>query len=204
MPVSAINRIKFIAKKQKCIKGLKFGDRQNLIDRSVSTGVMDDSHAEDLDNENLDLTNANYDADIEDPNDHDVNESNPNNIETTSNNVPLETHEEKDALIEEENEDDDGAEANNYDGPAPEPINEANVENRDDEFGEEEKFIRTRSGRINRPCDCRKHLPETAHFQDDSSDFAGRCIRTCCYDEIYMVDKLSSRMHYSEICFQKE
>ena len=52
----------------------------------------------------------------------------------------------------------------------PEPINEANVENRDDKFGdwatlEEATFIRTRSGCISRSHNHKTIFPGTAHFQ---------------------------------------
>ena len=41
MPISAISRINYMCKRQKAVKGLKFGDRQNLINNSISTGVYD-------------------------------------------------------------------------------------------------------------------------------------------------------------------
>ena len=54
MPQSAINRINFIAKKQKSVKGLKFGDHQNMIDAAISTGVIDNQTlAKDLINSDL-------------------------------------------------------------------------------------------------------------------------------------------------------
>ena len=40
MPVNAINRIHFMAKKQKSVKGLRFGDMQNIIAHLISTGVV--------------------------------------------------------------------------------------------------------------------------------------------------------------------
>ena len=39
IPTSAINHINRIAKKQKAMKVLKFGDRTNIIDRTISTLV---------------------------------------------------------------------------------------------------------------------------------------------------------------------
>ena len=42
MSISAITRMKHMCKRQKAIKGLKFGDRQNLIDDSISTEVNDE------------------------------------------------------------------------------------------------------------------------------------------------------------------
>ena len=41
MPVSAISRINYICNHQKSVKGLKFGDRQNQINATISTGVLD-------------------------------------------------------------------------------------------------------------------------------------------------------------------
>ena len=41
MPISTISRINYMCKKQKAIKGLKFGDRQNTINAAISTGVLD-------------------------------------------------------------------------------------------------------------------------------------------------------------------
>ena len=40
-------------KKQKSIKGLKFSDRQNIIDAAISTGVVNDELANDLLTSNL-------------------------------------------------------------------------------------------------------------------------------------------------------
>ena len=40
MPQLPINRINFIAKRQKSIKGLNFGDSQNRIDLAIIIGVM--------------------------------------------------------------------------------------------------------------------------------------------------------------------
>ena len=102
MHVSAINRISLMTKKQKCIKGLKFGNKNNIINRSISTGVIDDGRTEDLDNENLGLSNTNYDADIEDFNNRHINEVNPNNVYIFADGVRLETHEEEDVAIEED------------------------------------------------------------------------------------------------------
>ena len=42
IPQSSISRMKCVVKKQKSVKALKFGDRQNMIDRSISMGVMED------------------------------------------------------------------------------------------------------------------------------------------------------------------
>ena len=39
MPISAVSRINFMTKKQKYIKVLKFGDRQNLIGNAITTGI---------------------------------------------------------------------------------------------------------------------------------------------------------------------
>ena len=39
IPENAILRIKFMAKKQRSIQGLKFGDRQNTIDQLMNIGV---------------------------------------------------------------------------------------------------------------------------------------------------------------------
>ena len=39
MPLNDIKRIDFMAKTQKSIRGFNFGDRQNLIDNLISTGV---------------------------------------------------------------------------------------------------------------------------------------------------------------------
>ena len=46
MSVSAIIRINFNCKQQKAVKVLKFGDRQNLINNSISAGVIDDPDLE--------------------------------------------------------------------------------------------------------------------------------------------------------------
>ena len=62
MPQSAINRINYAAKQQKTMKGLKFGDRQNLIDHCISTGVIEDVEDEDV----TTLNNFNSDAMMED------------------------------------------------------------------------------------------------------------------------------------------
>ena len=50
MPVSAISRINDVCKKQKSIKGLKFGDRQNMTIEAIDTGVLDASDPEELHN----------------------------------------------------------------------------------------------------------------------------------------------------------
>ena len=41
MPISAISRINCMCKRQKAAKGLKFGDRQNLINDAIRAGVED-------------------------------------------------------------------------------------------------------------------------------------------------------------------
>ena len=60
MPESAINRVNHMAKQQKSLKGLKCGDRQNLIDHRISTGVIDDM-------DDISSINLNHEIVIEDP-----------------------------------------------------------------------------------------------------------------------------------------
>jgi len=42
MPISTISQINYMCKRQKVVKGLQFGDRQNLIDDAIRTGVDDE------------------------------------------------------------------------------------------------------------------------------------------------------------------
>ena len=47
IPLNAIGRINYVAKKKNYIKGLKFGDRQNIIDQLIITGVEYDPISDD-------------------------------------------------------------------------------------------------------------------------------------------------------------
>lgn len=84
MPISAISRINCICKKQKVLKGLKFGDRQNGLIADISTGVIDGPDAEQLNNipdsTNPVPTNAiQHDIAIEDDNDRNAEEPSNDN-----------------------------------------------------------------------------------------------------------------------------
>ena len=60
----SISRINFVVKQHKSAKGLKFGDRQNLIGKAISTEVMEDLNA---DQELTNNSNLQYDIVIEEP-----------------------------------------------------------------------------------------------------------------------------------------
>ena len=152
MPESAINRINHMARQQKSVKGLKFGDRQNLIDYRISIGVIED---EGIEEDNL-INNIDSDIMIEEENPED-NADGINNAEDSENRARF------DVDIAQEDPDMDD-----------ELVNEVSVENRYDEFAAsegtslEEGVTVTRSGRISRP-PIRYPAPETANFQEDSS-----------------------------------
>ena len=86
IPENAILRIKFMAKKQRSIQGLKFGDRQNTIDQLMTIGVecspnnsddnvQDTRNAEELITIDTNEVDTNVDAD-EVVNDDDNNNAN--------------------------------------------------------------------------------------------------------------------------------
>ena len=108
MPQSTINRINYMAKKQKSVKGIKFCDRQHVIDDNVRTGVIDD----------LKNVNSHHNVFVEnEPNDAD--------------NIVLDIFEEDDVVISDEIDDHNHHTDVSQDS---EDVNEASSENRDYEF----------------------------------------------------------------------
>ena len=106
MLTNAINRINFMVKKQKSVKGLKFCDRQNIIDQLISAGV---NCATD------NMKDTGYADEVEQ---HDVNYEISNTEEVVgvgdaNDDVEEETNEEERAEIDDSNESDIGNTAEN-------------------------------------------------------------------------------------------
>ena len=145
-----------MAKKQKCIKGIKFGDRQNMKDSLISTGVSDVEDNKDMDTDYATKPSENnkvYNAGVD-------------NLDNE--------HAEDESIDDEDMEDIKGAEVDeNEDSNVVDNNDEVAIENRDDEFAAEpveDGVTRTRSGRISHPYNWADKFPETAHYQMDNKD----------------------------------
>ena len=62
----------------------------------------------------------------------------------------------------------------------------------------------TRPGNIIRPHDCASYFTETAQCQFDHPEDNGRLIRSYYHNIVELVDKLSTNMHFQELCFSEE
>jgi len=169
-PDSAIRRINFINRKQKSVKGLKFGNRQNAIDDAVTGtevrhftsgnngNVDDDKENLSLEDEHEDEINGNSDDEYEDEINENTSSPEDEDEDDEDNSSPEDDDEDEASEVESvapENpsrEDDDEEETYEVESVAP--------ENRADEV---DPLPTTRSGRTYKPYDWAKHFPETAH-----------------------------------------
>ena len=140
MPEDVIRRIKSLTKTG--IKGLQFGDRNNIIDNDLEDGT--------------DITGVSND------NDDNINEEHPYDIQIEDDDdtpplqdpTPLTQHLDQ---VEDESSDDEDSQGTKV---APENAeDEVDSPSSDDEDEEEEDVIRTRSGRISRPMDRESEYP---------------------------------------------
>ena len=126
-----------MAMKQKCIKGIKFGDRQNMIDSLISTGVSDVEDNEDMDTDYATEPSEN-------------NEVSNDEVDNLDDELA-----EDESIEDEDIEDIEGVEVDeNEDNNVMDNNDAVAIENRDDEFAAEpveDGVTRTRSGRISRP-----------------------------------------------------
>jgi len=140
MPQSAISRIKYICGREKSVKGLHFGDRQNKLDESISTGVIYESstllHDESLNEVNSEIAYEDMDDSIrniadEEDDDEDIVDNEDANNDTS-----------EDTLGNEDNDNTENEDATDEDA------SEIAVVDRDDEFdppSQDENVARTRS-----------------------------------------------------------
>ena len=149
---SAINRINFMVKKQKAIKGLKFGDRQNLINAAISTGVMDDQDMAE------DLINSNFNHDI-------IVDNDPNNVE--DDHPDMDNNADSDVVMIDDNEhpnsdqNDEDIEQNNDETTVDDSVDNSDEEHQPESIEAEEGLYQTRSGRRSRPVDMSKRFLES-------------------------------------------
>ena len=209
MPISAISRINFMAKKQKAVKGLKFGDHQNIIDHLISTVVDHDSawyenqgtgHADKVIQHDIEIEEAG--------NNNDPGESeDANSVED-----PKKTAEEAtvgDTAHDEHDADNESYEGDNNDKSS-QDNNEILVENQSEEIAppgakdDEIGITVTRSGRVSRPYDYEKHFPETAHYQDSQGYKPGQWAKPYYYYEEDMVEKIGRGLYYSDFYFTED
>ena len=208
MPVSANSRINYMSKRQKLVKGLKFGDRQNLINEAVRTGVYEGPTTTCLNNipyHNVPSNAIQHDLLVEDD------EQSAGNDEEGS----VLSDEYADGVIDEiseadieQNSSDPGTDSNSnninniavedrHNEIPPEPI----AEDMSDGSDKEERHYVTRSGWVSKPHNFKIHFPGAAHVQVEGS--SGRWLKPFYYDEEDMVDKLASGVFYSESYFSE-
>ena len=214
MPVSAISRINYMVKRQKSVKGLKFGDRQNSINAAISTGVYDGpdpSHLHNIPNQYAPTNAMQHDNLIEDDEDQPSTDQNETDVPIDDADVPIDEVSEAD--MTDNGEDDDGANVDEAD------LNEnIAVENRadevvgetmDDDSSDESvndveadivgKYQITRSGRVSKPYDYKRYFLGAAHAQHHDSE--GYWMKPHYYDDIDMVEKLGAGIFYSKSYF---
>ena len=164
IPVTAIIRINYACKKQRSVKGLKFGDRQNLIDDAISTGVTEDVPAcgsmRNMPNYEAPSNAIQHDVLADDD---DISEHHEDDIDNIT------------ECFTEDNDDESSEENSEYDDKSNDEGNEevAAVENRSDEVvlvkettaQPVEQGCNTRSGSLIKSNDHATNFPETSHAQ---------------------------------------
>ena len=211
MPVSAISRINYMCKKQKSVRGLKFGDRQNLINDAISTGVEEGPDPLQTHNIPYPHTPSNaiqHDILIEDDSDE-INEE-ASAVDQNADGIIDEVGEvdaidPSDVVNDNENMASGTAVENRNDEILDEQIDGddsiASIDS-DDEARAANRQRVTRSGRVSKPCDYKTNFPGTAHTQVVGED--GRWLKPYYYDELSMVDKLGSGIFCSNSYFSDE
>ena len=165
----------YAAKRQKAAKGLKFGDRQNNINYTISTGVDYESsdpitpskHAGNIDNIVQHDIFDNPTADTESIDDH---TESIKDVQTDENQEVIETddniNDTNAGLIDGSDELQETDEVNGETEDIEPEVDNTNadvaVENRDNEL---ELPHRTRLGHMSKLCNYAEKFPETAHFQ---------------------------------------
>ena len=194
MPHEVLGRLRYINKREKSVKGLVFGDRNDETDPdSTITGVMEEQEEEN----HPDHVNAPADLDLDSANnDHD------NTVEDT------EQHEQQGENEEGENEedtDDNQITGLQQDEQLPEHQDDESVpEEADDDnassSGDEEEGITTRSGRSVQPYDFENKFPAIYGTTNLATCDDNRCLRPY-YQDIELNCHLSKGITYSNAFF---
>ena len=201
-----MSRINCMCKRQKKVKGLKFGDRQNLINDAISTGVHEGPDPNQLHNvpHHDAPSNAIQNDILIDESTAEDQENDKDNDEDVD---AAPTEQNYDGIIDEvgeadtSDEDDDGSNGaevaveNRADEVMAGSINEDSSDDSDAEDG----TVRTRPGRSIRPYDFKIHFPETAHVQMSIQD--GKWLKPYYCDDEKMMEKLGKGIFYQELYF---
>lgn len=200
MPQSAINHINCIVKGQKSVKGLKFGNRQNLADAAISTGVMDDDLYDDLCN-----LNFNHDIAIDKDPDEDLT-ANAEDNNADSDTIAIDKVDNNADDMNQNDEDADDNVNENADADESNSRNDESAEDNQPETMEDaEDLCQTRSGRRSKPVNLSKRFLEDSHYVENNDKIDGNgngvWIKPHYYDEVDMADRLNEGQFYHELHF---
>jgi len=219
-PDSAIHRINFINRKQKSVKGLKFGNRQNAIDAAVTGAEVgnngdvnndeeilssEDEHADDV-NGNREDEHEDEIGNSEDEHEDEINGNSEDEHEAEINdNVDADNSSPEDGDEGEESEVElvvqENSSRKDEDGEKTSQVESVALENRADEV---DPLPTTRSRRTYKPYDWAKHFPETAHTQYREGA-EGTWSRSYYIDNTSsMVKRLSTSMFYQDSYFRED
>jgi len=210
-PDSAIRRINFINRKQKSVKGLKFGNRQNAIYAAVTGAevryytsgnngnVDDDDEILSSEDEHEDDINGNSDDELEDEINENKSSPEDEDEDDEENSSPEDEDEDEASEVESvapdnpSREDDDEEETSQVESVAP--------ENQADEV---DPLPTTRSARTYKPYNWAKHFPETARTQYREGA-EGTWLRPYYIDDKNnMMKRLSTCIFYQDSYFRED